>query len=421
MLEHRQWDLPHRLLWRPASPVCQMGSASRLKGSAIQELEKLDQVFGPQAYFDNGRLVITVARDLQGVMKVAHKLQAKVNESFGAMVEVFMEHVKQEWWIKLHEATTTMGLHKGPEIPDVQVTHIPDGIRVHPYKREHLPTVEVLLLWEDPSGNVRGHCLYTMAHPQLPTLEQVDEIFDQIEPYFAKRWLVVELRLAPPIRGEFEELDVEGDAVAHDPHVGGGVDITVLACHPHGFATGGVATGAAHVTQCQPLIFKGISDDAGRAKICFLPADINKVQVAETGRFHGTEVTLLRTQMSPVVEGPSILTIDLTPKAVANVRVHVFAMPRKLPASDESDGIIDWAAEERDALPRASVQLTPLKDGSPSLQLNHEGGGAFGYQDGGLPEGYVVLNASCGGYQDEEQTVMLLVGENDFYLPLRKM
>lgn len=365
-----------------------------------------------------------MARDLTGVMKVAHKLQARVNEKFGAMVEVFMEHVKQEFWIKLHEATTTTSLHKGPEVPDLQVTTIPDGIRVHPYKREHLPTVEVLLLWEDPTGITRGHCLYTMAHPQIPSLEQVDEIFDHIEPWFAKRWLVVELCLAPPIKGEFEELDAEtaDEPLPHETFVGAGVDITLLSCHPHGFATGGQAEGAAHVTQCQPLIFKGVSDHAGAAKLCFMPADINKVQVAETERFHGCETTLHRSQMNQLVDGPTVLKIELTPKALAIMRVHVFSMPRKLPNAEETDGIIDWAAEERDALLGASVQVTPLKDGSPSLELESEGNGIFGCKDGGgLPEGYLTLTASCLGYRAEEQTVMLLVGENNFYVPLRRL
>ncbi|CAK0797506.1 unnamed protein product, partial [Prorocentrum cordatum] len=54
-------------------------------------------------------------------------------------------------------------------------------------------------------GGPSGHCLYTMAHPEVPALEQVDEIFASLEPYFAKRWLHVELKLGQPVRGEFEE------------------------------------------------------------------------------------------------------------------------------------------------------------------------------------------------------------------------
>merc|ERR1719482_2249943 len=139
--------------------------------------------------------------------------------------------------MKLHETTQQLGVQKGPEVPDSQVTFIPEGIRVHPYKREHLPTLEALLLWDDASGTTRGHCLYSISHPQLPSLDQVDEIFDIMQPYFAKRWLIVELRLAPPVKGEFEELDAEGDK-PHDAYVGAGVDVTVLACHPYGFARG---------------------------------------------------------------------------------------------------------------------------------------------------------------------------------------
>lgn len=392
---------------------------ARAKGPAEQQLDQLDAVFGREKYFANSRMVMTVARDLTGVMKVAHKLQAKVHESFGAICEVFMEHVKQELWTKLHETTLQLGVQKGAEVPDSQVTYIPEGIRVHPYKREHLPTLEALLLWDDASGTTRGHCLYSMSHPQLPTLDQVEEIFDIVQPYFAKRWLIVELRLAPPIKGEFEELDPEGDKL-HDPYVGAGVDVTVLACHPYGFARGDQAESVPHVRHCQPLAFKFTSDDAGRARCSFLPADINKVQVAETGRFYGAETVLLKNQMSSLQDGPTVMTIDLTPKAFSATTVHVFAMPRKLPSAEETDGIIDWASEDREPLPGASVEVTPLKDGAVSIALANNGVGDFVAPDGGLPEGCVSILIECPGYVQEERTVMLLMGANDFYVPLRK-
>lgn len=392
---------------------------ARAKGPAEQHLDRLDAVFGPETCFSTSRMVITVARDLTGVMKVAHKLQSRVHEHFGAVCEVFMEHVKQELWMKLHETTSTMGLHKGSEVPDVQVTDIPVGIRVHPYKREHLPTLEALLLWEDAAGTTRGHCLYSISHPQVPALDQVDEIFDIIQPYFAKRWLVVELRLAPRIKGEFEEVDVEGDQL-HDPYVGADVDVTVLACHAYGFARGEQAESVVHVNQCQPLVFKGVSDIAGKARLCFLPAEINKVQVAETERFYGSETVLPRSKVSSLNEGPTVLTVDLTPKALAATTVHVFAMPGKLPSAEDTDGIIDWANEERDALPAASVEVTSLKDGANSIPLAHVGDDDFIAPDEGLPEGCVQISVACPGFLREERTVMLLVGVNDFYVPLRK-
>ena len=35
---------------------------------------------------------------------------------------------------------------------------------------------EVLLLWEDPfNGAVRGRCLFTMPHPEVPKLEEAME------------------------------------------------------------------------------------------------------------------------------------------------------------------------------------------------------------------------------------------------------
>lgn len=392
-------------------------NAGRAKGPAEQHLRRLDSVFGPE-YFERGRLLITVARDLHGLMKVAHKLQAKVNESVGKVVEVIMEHVKHEWWMKLHETTTTAGLYKGQEVQDAQVTHIPEGIRVHPYKRDRMPTLEVLLLWEDISGATRGHCLYTIAHPETPTLEQVDGIFEEIKPYFAKRWISVELRLAPPIRGEFEEFNRDVVAgPADETAVGAGVGVTILSCHAYGFARN-TEEEVAHVTACQPVVFEGLTDTAGCAKLCFLPADVNKIQVAETESFHGTEVLLEKSKMQAVGDGPTVVRVALTPKALAMITVHVFELPRKLPAGDDTDGIIDWASETRQGLPGASVEVR--KDGQAPLQLSHHGDGVFVADAGGLPEGCVDLVASCSGYEDEERPLFLLVGTNEFYVPLRK-
>lgn len=383
-----------------------------------QHLDRLDSVFGPE-YFEQGRLVVTVARDINGVMKVAHKLQSKINESFGAVAEVIMEHVKHEWWMKLHDTVATVGLHKGEEVADCQVTAIPEGIRVHPYKRDHLPTLEVLLLWEDVSRTTRGHCLFSMLHPEVPNLSQVDEIFAQIEPYFAKRWLTIELRLAPPIRGEFEEAgqaDVEEQA--HETEVGAGVGVNVLACHAFGFARDQQAA-AAHVRDCQPVVFKGLSDSDGRAKVCFLPAEVNKIQVAETDRFYGHEIVLPKADIQSLEQGRTTVKIELTPKALAAVNVYAFALPRILPSAEETDGIIDWAAEERTGLPNASVEVVPLKDGESTVQLRHTGDGAF-IADGGLPEGCVSLLVTCPGYEQEERAIMLLVGGNEFYVPMRQ-
>lgn len=405
------------------------------KGPAQQQLDMLDSVFGPD-YFEQGRLVVTVARDLPGLMKVAHKLQAKVNEGFGGIVEVIMEHIKYEWWLKLHETTTTVGLHKGQEVSDVQVTNIPDGIRVHPYKREHMPTLEILLLWgqrrngEDVVGTVQGHCIYSMQHPETPSLEQVDKIFAQVEPYFAKRWISVTPQLAPPIRGEFEDLNANlapggGSAGAadagEDRSVGAGVPLTILACHAYGFARDHREE-VAHVTQCQPLTFRGVTDSTGSARICFLPAEVNKIQVAETSAFYGSEVTLLKAKMRALGEGPTTVPVELTPKALAVVTIHVFEMPRKLPLADETDGIIDWASEERKGLDGPPiVDITPMKDGEPPVRLKGKGGGVFVAEGFGLPEGCVSLSASCTGYESEEKALFLLVGENEFFVPLRRL
>ena len=39
-------------------------------------------------------------------------------------------------------------------------------------------------------------------------------------------------------------------------------------------------------------------------------------------------------------------------------------MLRKMPSAEDTDGIIDWAAEEREGLPAASVEVTALDDGA---------------------------------------------------------
>jgi len=386
-----------------------------VKGPAQRQLEHLDECFGP-GYFEHGRLVFTVARDVHGVMKVAHRVQAKVNEALGSMVEVIMEHVKQELWLKLHESAASCSLKKGMEVPECQVTNIPDGIRHHPYRRDHLPTLEVLFLWDDSEGITRGRVLYTCAHPEVPSMDQVDDIFAQVEPYFAKRWLQVQLCMAPPVIGEFDEPIENG---REDGHVGAGAAVTLLACHPLGFASDPGATPVTHVSLCQPICFKAMTDHAGQAKICFLPAALNKIKVEETDRFHGTEVTLLASEIKTLEEGCTQVTVRLTPKSTAGVTVHVFQMPRKMPPSEETDGIIDWAAEERVALDSAVVEVTSYEDSFAPVVLKHTGQDAFFAEAGGLSEGCVNIQVSCPGYEPDERTVMLLVGPNEFYIPLQ--
>jgi len=393
----------------PSTIACR----SMAKGPAQEQVDTLEKTFGRE-HFEYGRILLTVARDLPGVMKVAHKLQTRITDSFGGVVEVVMEHVKLEWWRQLHETTSTMAMHKGEEVPECQVMQLPDGIRVHPYKRAHMPTLEALLLWEDVSGTTKGHCLFSIEHPEYPAVDQVDDIFALLAPVFAKRWLVVELGLAPPVRGEFDD----GEYEVHDSHVGGGSCVTVLACHAYGFAREHQA-GVASVTECQPMTITSTTDDAGRAKLCFLPAQINKVQVAETERYHGTEVTLISDKMRSINEGPTLLKLELTPKTVASVSVHVFVQPDEIPTSaEENDGIIDWAAEDRLALTSSQVEAIPLKEGEPSVMLKHAGGDVF---SGGLPEGCVTFSVKCRGHEEQQMTFMLLTGTNDFYIPLRKL
>lgn len=365
---------------------------------------------------------MTVARDLTGCMKVAHKIISKCQERFGAMVDVVTEHVKHESWVKLHEHTSQAKMAHGAEVPEYQVTKIPDGIRTPPYARDRLPTLEFLLLWEDAAGQTRGHCLYTMAHPEVPALEQVDEIFASLEPYFAKRWLHVELKIGQPVRGEFEELlPGEDDERLEDTLVGPDVGVTVLALHPFGHAHGDHVRGGkiAHVTQCAPLVFTGTTDNAGTAKICFIPADMNKIQVAETARFHGIDFHLPKSDLAELQSRPTVMTLTLNPKAQAAVVVHVFASPNKPPVADEC-GLIDWGEEQRDALPGASVELVDGKEHAVPILLAHDGEDRFVLEAEDLVDGFASLVVSCDGYMTEERAVMLLVGSNEFYVPLQR-
>jgi len=408
---------------QPLSPKIPM-ALSLPKGPAQELLEQLDGVFGPE-FFEHGRLIITVARDVGTAMKVGHKLQGKLHESLGTMVEIIFEHVKHELWARLHEASATVGLQKGPEVPECQVTQIPEGIRENPYRRERLPTLEVLLLWEDVRGITRGHCLYSVSHPETPSVEEVDDILAQVKPWFSKRWLIVELSLGEPIKGAFEAEDGEAEgasAETHDDYVGPGVGVTILACHAYGFAREQSEQQAPHVRHCQPLSFKTLSDDAGRAKLCFLPAAVNKVQVAETERFHGTEVLLRGEEINSLDDGPTVVKVLLTPKSLADILVHVFVMPKTAPATADIDGIVDWADEDVVPVQGASVTVSQMKDGEAPIPLvSWDGGATFMAQDGSVPEGAVSLNIECPGYHPEDKAVFLLVGQNDFWVPLRPL
>ena len=57
--------------------------------------------------------------------------------------------------------------------------------------------------------------------------------------------------------------------------------------------------------------------------------------------------------------------------------IYIYIYTRKLPSSDETDGIIDWAAEERDALPDARAEIAMLKDGDAPVALRGDGAGTF--------------------------------------------
>lgn len=229
----------------------------------------------------------------------------------------------------------------------------------------------------------------------------------------------MELKLGKPIRGEFEEPDPNDLEEVDSTFVGADVTVAVLALHPFGHATNVPNGAVANVSQCVPISFFGLTDDAGIAKLCFIPADINKIQVSETERFHGLDRQILKTEMADVTKRSTDITLTLTPKAQAAVTVHVFALPETLPESDDT-GLIDWSAESRQALPRASVELTEQKDGGIPYQMDHVGEGRFVVGPEAQAEGFVCLKVTCEGYKSEERFVMLLVGSNEFYIPLQR-
>lgn len=393
-----------------------------VRGPADATLEKLNRIFG-QEYFEQGRLVITVARDLPGVTKVGVKLQSRITERYGAIVEVFMEYVKHALWVKLHEATTVIGVQKGEEDPSAAVTAVPEGVRQHPYKRPQMPTLEVLLLWEDKTGTTRGHCLFSAGYPDVLGENDVDRVFAEIQPFFAKRWITVQLKLAAPIRGEFEEPD-DAEKPLHDTHVGAGALVTIVACHAvgHALQADGIPRRAEHVAECRPMCFKSVTDDAGVAKLCFLPAEVNRLQVGETDSFRGYDGALPSSVLSGLDQGPTVIAVELTPKAIAGLVVQVFALPATIPVDEDSallqDGIIDWENEDKEMLAAASVDVTPLEAGANTVPAMRRG------EDGvfelcGLPEGCVTMAIHCPGYVSEEKTMMLLAGANAFYVPLK--
>merc|ERR1719252_21795 len=92
-------DAPPQLLF-PGGP------SLRDTKSARELLERLDAIFGG-GFFERGELVITAVRDLQGVAKVAHKLQSRLLSAFGDVVEVKPEFIKEEEWRKPKFAQTT--------------------------------------------------------------------------------------------------------------------------------------------------------------------------------------------------------------------------------------------------------------------------------------------------------------------------
>merc|ERR1719235_2988386 len=98
-------------------------------------------------------------------------------------------------------------------------------------------------------------------------------------------------------------------------------------------------------------------------------------------------------EMNDLGKGPTAVGITLSPKALAMVTVHVFAHPSRLPASEDTDGVIDWAAEARAPVAGAVVQVASLVVEGP-----------------GLAEGCVTFSVEAPGYEGEERVVMLLLG-----------
>jgi len=442
--------------------------------SARELLERLDAIFGG-GFFERGELVITAVRDLQGVAKVAHKLQSRLLSAFGDVVEVKPEFIKEEEWRKPKFAQTTHEVQleatspragggtqqEGPlspssfnesrelELPNI--CNIPENARVHPYLRPRLPTLEILLLWRCPETNQpKSHPVLLMEYPSLPKEEDLDRIFEEVAPYFQKRWVWVELRMgeafpgfeangeageeaiSPAANGDGGNAEAEGVNVVgvEDENwtpAGTGLGVEVLACHPVGFAkdTGGFGDKAKPVEQCDPLVFRGTSDARGVVKICVLPALENKVWVPESEKFYSGYVKMPKASMTPMGKGVTKVPLTLVPKAQASMKVKVFVKPPLIPIEadigDAETACVDWEmVYDREALTEAEVSMHPLDDPSNTMTLEQDPGEPGSYLLPSLAEGMVELHVKCPGYKQCTQALMILTGENTFYMPLSR-
>lgn len=443
--------------------------------SMMEKRAWLESLFGV-AYFERRReeVVITAVGDIVGVAKVAHRFEVAFMEKFGDVVEVRRELIKEEerrryqWALAFNEKrgmeSRLQGKHvcrasdidRALELPNL--AQVPYGVRVHPYLREKLPTLEVLVLSEDSqTKEPRSHTILCLDYPEVPKDEEIPRMLEEVAPYFQKRPLRIQLK-APA-----EHIEVRTSSACPAAE---GLRIEVLACHPAGFVgdEGRGLLSTAMIMEAEeaggarrlglgllppPMVFRGVSDVAGVVELSWLPASINHIRIAESEFFSAKEVELLGGEISPAGAGVTELTVELTPKAQASLRVFVFAMPAKgVPQESEEDDVVDWSlvSEDLEFLPQAEVELLPfdlIKDGavasspgsrrpSPSSpsgqQLSRkllpaeEGTSPTGvFASGLIQEGAVELSVSCEGYKPHRQPVVLLVGENSFQVPMNPL
>lgn len=428
------------------------GPSLREAKSATELLQRLDAIFGG-GYFERGELVITAVRDLQGVAKVAHKVQSRLLSEFGDVVEVKPEFIKEEEYRKpkFRDVAAEQVDCRELELPNI--CSIPEGARIHPYLRPRLPTLEILLLWRcQETGAMRSHTVLGMEYPNVPKDEDVPRIFAEVEPYFKKRWIHIELRMGGALiegpneasqaaeeqgAGEATETAATGGEGNNGDGNNGdsdgstaasaGLAVEVLACHPVGFAkdSGGFGDDpATPVNQCDPLVFRGISDDRGVVKICVLPAPMNKVRVPECDNYYSGYRELPLASLTAMGQGVTKVPLILAPKAEASVKVKVFVRPPMIPIEadigDSENACVDWEMCERAPLTEASVSLQPFDAPVVSIILTQEDpeNDPGTYVISSLTEGMADLTVSCPGYQPCTQPLMILVGENVFYIPL---
>lgn len=381
------------------------------------------------------QLLITSALDVKGCTRMAHKLQSRITTSdYGFAVPVHMEYLKHSAWESIR---TAQGLSSDgrmsprsprgddrvcspsrPQSPPASVVRedMAAGLRTHPYSRRIFPSIEVLLLRQlgpDVEGAElpvydRADCLLSIDAPSAPSDTDLDTALERLGEHFARRTLRVTLQAKSCILPD-EDGKVEPSEEGQTFDVAG-VDVEVQAFHPRGFARFRKVDSPRSAPE--PLRFRGTTDADGVVELRILPAQVNKVVVPESSRFHAHEKTVHLEELWALKDGPTLLPLDVTAKNASELVVVLVNAPERPP--DQHDQWYDtWVDAEPAAYERGVCSVTATSTGG-ALQLEEEPAGTF---RGCAPEGFVELECIA-----PERTVtrplFLLRGSNRFLVPM---